>query len=399
MRVATVLGNRPQFVKAAAVSHLLRRHHEEVMIHTGQHYDDELSRIFFEELGIPAPDVQLELGTGSNLEQTGRMIPALETELDRVRPDAVMVYGDTNTTLAAALTAAHMHLPLIHVEAGMRSFDRTMPEEVNRVLTDHVSGLCLCSTPVAVENLRREGRADEAVLVGDVMADVALRFSALAQERSTIVGDQGLAAGEFGLVTAHRAGNVDDPERLERLVALLEAMPLPLFYPVHPRTRERLQASGMIARLQEAEHVTLHAPVGYLDLLALASAARAVLTDSGGLQKEAYVLGTPCITLRESTEWVETVQSGWNTLVDLSAPAALAALGRGTPPEHPDLYRAGRAADAIVTAISRWTPALGVVTASSRAGPRPGPAGAPGQAPRSPRRAARRRESRPHPRR
>jgi UDP-N-acetylglucosamine 2-epimerase (non-hydrolysing)/UDP-GlcNAc3NAcA epimerase len=359
MRIATVVGNRPQFVKAAAVSHRLREHHEEVMIHTGQHYDDELSRIFFDELLIPAPDVRLELGTGSNLSQTARMLEALPPALERIVPDAVLVYGDTNSTLAGALCAAQLRMPLIHVEAGMRSFDRTMPEEVNRVLTDHVSGLCLCSTPVAVANLAREGRGEQAVLVGDVMADVALRFGQLAVERSTIVADASLSPGEFALVTAHRAGNVDDPGRLESLVTLLEALPLPLFFPVHPRTWARLEATGLLDRLRSAEHVTLHRPVGYLDLLALAQAARVVLTDSGGLQKEAYVLGTPCITLRPQTEWTETVDSGWNTLVDLSAERALEALSAAAPPEHPDLYRAGQAAAGILSAIDGWRPALG----------------------------------------
>jgi UDP-N-acetylglucosamine 2-epimerase len=358
MRIATVVGNRPQFVKAAAVSHLLRERHEEVMIHTGQHYDDELSRVFFDELGIPAPDVRLELGTGSNLTQTARMVEALPAELKRIRPDAVLVYGDTNSTLAGALCAAQLGIPLIHVEAGMRSFDRKMPEEVNRVLTDHVTGLCLCSTPVAVANLEREGRGAQAVLVGDVMADVALRFGELASERSTLAADADLTPGDFALVTAHRPGNVDDPGRLDALVTLLEALPLPLFFPVHPRTWARLEAAGMLDRLRDAAHVTLHRPVGYLDLLALARAARVVLTDSGGLQKEAYVLGTPCVTLRAHTEWTETVESGWNTLVDLSTERALEALSHAVPAPHPDLYRAGHAAAGIVSAIDRWTPAL-----------------------------------------
>jgi UDP-N-acetylglucosamine 2-epimerase (non-hydrolysing)/UDP-GlcNAc3NAcA epimerase len=358
VKIVTVLGNRPQFVKAAAVSHQLRDRHEEVMLHTGQHYDDELSQIFFDELGIPEPDVQLSLGRGTNIEQTGRMMSVLEHELGRLDPDAVLVYGDTNTTLAAALTAAHMRLPLIHVEAGMRSFDRTMPEEVNRVLTDHVSGLCLCSTTVALENLRREGLAEVSVDVGDVMADVVLRFSPIAERISTILEDQGLYPGHYALLTAHRAGNVDDRSRLERLVELLESLPLRVFYPVHPRTHRRLTESGLLERLARAPNVTLHRPVGYVDLIRLASSARAVLTDSGGLQKESYVLGTPCITLRDRTEWIETVDVGWNTLVDLSASEAIAALERATPIEHPDLYRAGRAAGAIVDAVTAWTPRL-----------------------------------------
>jgi UDP-N-acetylglucosamine 2-epimerase (non-hydrolysing)/UDP-GlcNAc3NAcA epimerase len=359
MRLATIVGNRPQFVKAAAVSHLLRAAHEEILIHTGQHYDDELSRIFFDELGIPSPDLRLELAGGTNIEQTGRMMVALEAELGRLRPDAVLVYGDTNTTLAAALTAAHLRIPLIHVEAGMRSFDRTMPEEVNRVLADHVSGLCLCSTTVAMDNLDREGLGRVAVLVGDVMADIALRCSELAERRSTITADHGLETGDFALITAHRAGNVDDPARLALLVGLLTALPMAVFYPVHPRTHRRLSDTGLLGRLAAAPNVELSPPVGYLDLLKLATHAGVVITDSGGLQKEAYVLGTRCITLRDRTEWVETVDAGWNTLVDLSTEAALAALGHEPPAARPDLYRAGRAAAGIVEAIGAWTPALG----------------------------------------
>jgi UDP-N-acetylglucosamine 2-epimerase (non-hydrolysing)/UDP-GlcNAc3NAcA epimerase len=359
MRIVTVVGNRPQFIKAAAVSHKLRSAHDEILVHTGQHYDNELSRIFFEELGIPAPTLSLDLGRGSNIAQAGRMMAALEPSLQSFSPDAVMVYGDTNSTLAAAIAAAHLQQPLIHVEAGMRSFDRSMPEEVNRVVCDHLARLCLCSTPVAVANLAAEGLSDGAVLVGDVMADVALQFAGLAAERSSILKEHALRAGEFALVTAHRAGNVDDPERLGALVELLEAMPLPLFYPVHPRTKERLLATGLMARLDSASHVTVHPPVGYLDLLQLAGTARAVVTDSGGLQKEAYVLGTPCITLRSTTEWVETVEVGWNTLVDLDASAAVQALERGVPVAHPDLYRAGTAADAVVAAIGDWGARLG----------------------------------------
>ena len=354
MRIVTVVGNRPQFVKAAAVSHKLRAAHEEILVHTGQHYDDELSRIFFDELGIPAPALSLDLGRGSNVAQAARMMAALEPALVEFAPDAVMVYGDTNSTLAAAIAAAHLQLSLIHVEAGMRSFDRSMPEEVNRVVCDHLSGLCLCSTPVAVSNLEVEGLGATAVLVGDVMADVALQFGTLAAERATALASLGVEPGGFALVTAHRAGNVDDPARLAMLVTLLEAMPLPLIYPVHPRTRSRLTETGLLSRLEHAPHVTLTPPIGYLNLLELAGAARTVLTDSGGLQKEAYVLGTPCITLRPSTEWVETVQAGWNTLVDLSTVDALAALQRPIPASHPDLYRAGHAADAVVEAITAF---------------------------------------------
>lgn len=356
MRITTIVGNRPQFVKAAAVSALLREQHEESIVHTGQHYDDELSRVFFDELGIPEPDRQLGSGSGTNTQQTARILAGLEPVLAELEPDLVLVYGDTNSTLAGALAAAEARIPLAHVEAGMRSFDRLMPEELNRVLTDHASDLLLCSTPTAVANLEREGIERGVHLVGDVMADVSLRFSGLAEERSTALADLGVEPGSYLLVTAHRAGNVDDPERLLRLVELLEALPEPAVLPLHPRTRARLEAAGLLERLVRAAHLTLTPPLGYLDFLALARGARAVLTDSGGVQKEAYLLGTPCVTLRDTTEWVETVEAGWNVLVDLDPGGTLAALERPRPSgERPDLYGAGRAGARIRDVLSAYT--------------------------------------------
>jgi len=356
MRIATVIGNRPQFVKAAAVSLPLREQHEEVLIHTGQHYDDELSRIFFDELGIPAPDRQLGVHDGTNTHQTARMLAALEPELSDIAPHMVLVYGDTNSTLAGALAAAQSRIPVAHVEAGMRSFDRTMPEELNRVLTDHASDLLLCSTPTAVANLQNESAAGRVELVGDAMADVTLRFAPLARARSTALADHDVEPDGYVLVTAHRAGNVDLPERLERLVDLLEALPLPAMLPLHPRTRARLEASGLLARVEAIAGLRVTRPLGYLDTLELARNARAVLTDSGGLQKEAYLLSTPCVTLRPSTEWVETVATGWNVLVDLDRGAALAALDRAPPADRPELYGGGRAGEAIVNALAFYTP-------------------------------------------
>jgi UDP-N-acetylglucosamine 2-epimerase len=356
MRIVTVIGNRPQFVKAAAVSRPLREHHEELIVHTGQHYDDELSQIFFEELGVPAPTRQLGVGGGSLTSQTARMLAALEPELDGLRPDMVLVYGDTNSTLAGALAAAQRHAPVAHVEAGMRSFDRRMPEELNRVLTDHASDLLLCSTETAVENLRRESAAGEVVLVGDAMADVTLAFAPVAERRSTALDDHGVEPGEYAVVTAHRAGNVDDPARLERLIELLEALPLDAVFPLHPRTRARLESSGLVGRLEAAPRVRLARPLGYLDFLTLARHARAVLTDSGGVQKEAYLLGTPCVTLRDTTEWVETVEAGWNVLVDLDRDAALAALEREPPAApRPELYGGGQAGERIRDAVDAYT--------------------------------------------
>jgi len=354
MRIATIVGNRPQLIKAAAVCAALRRRHEEILIHTGQHYDDELSGVFFDELELPRPDRQLGLGGGSNTTQTARMLLALEAELRALRPDAVLVYGDTNTTLAGALAASQLGLELIHVEAGMRCFDRTMPEEVNRVIADQLSALCLCSTPTAVENLRREAVPGAVALVGDVMADIALRCAQLARERSTILARERLTAGEYLLATAHRAANVDDPARLRSLVGLLLSLPLVTICPLHPRTLARLRDHGLLARLRGAGHVIVREPLGYLDLLALLAQARAVVTDSGGMQKEAYVLGTPCLTLRDRTEWIETVHAGWNTLVDLDADAARAALTRTPPAARPDLYCAGRAVAGLLDAIDAW---------------------------------------------
>jgi UDP-GlcNAc3NAcA epimerase len=355
MPILTIVGNRPQFVKAAAVSSRLRERHEEVIVHTGQHYDDELSKVFFEELGVPAPDRQLGAGSGTNTAQTARILAALEPVIAEVAPELALVYGDTNSTLAGALAAAQAHVPVGHVEAGMRSFDRAMPEELNRVLTDHASDLLLCSTETAVANLEREGVRGQVELVGDVMADVSLAFRDVAEERSRALEERGLKAGSYLVVTAHRAGNVDDPRRLRLLVELLESLPLPAVLPLHPRTRARLEAAGLLERLSAAEGLELAPPLGYLDFLKLVRHARAVLTDSGGVQKEAYLLGVPCVTLRDRTEWVETVQAGWNVLVDLDPGAALEAIERDPPAERPELYGGGRAAERVRDVVSAYT--------------------------------------------
>jgi UDP-N-acetylglucosamine 2-epimerase len=339
-------------VKAAAVSRRLRQRFDEVIVHTGQHYDDELSRIFFEELGVPAPARELNAGGGSNTAQTARILAALEPALGELSPTLVLVYGDTNSTLAGALAARQAGIPVGHVEAGMRSFDRDMPEELNRVLTDHASDLLLCSTQTAVGNLEREGAAGEAHLVGDVMADVSLSFRDIGEERSDILSELGLEPGSYLVATAHRAGNVDRVERLEQLTELLAAMPEPLILPLHPRTRLRLDVAGLMDRLGSVRVVP---PLGYLDFLKLARHSRAVLTDSGGVQKEAYLLGVPCVTLRDTTEWVETVESGWNVLVDLDCEAALRALERDPPAERPELYGGGHAADRVCDVIAAYT--------------------------------------------
>jgi UDP-N-acetylglucosamine 2-epimerase (non-hydrolysing)/UDP-GlcNAc3NAcA epimerase len=350
MKVLTVIGNRPQFVKAAAVSRLLRAEHDEVLVHTGQHHDDELSTVFVQELGVPRPERQLGIHGGSNTDQTARMLAALGPLVADEAPDVVLVYGDTNSTLAGGLAAAQARVPVAHVEAGMRSFDRRMPEELNRVLTDHLSELLLCPVPAAVEHLRAERVAGEVVMVGDVMVDVAELFRPRAAADTGPLRAAGVRPGEFLLVTAHRAGNVDDPARLAALVELLLGLPLPVVLPLHPRTGARLEAAGLLDRL--AEGVTLLPPLGYLAFTSLLVAAAAVLTDSGGVQKEAYLAGVRCVTLRDTTEWTETVDAGWNVLVDLDAAAARAALERPLPTARPELYGDGRAGERVVAALA-----------------------------------------------
>jgi UDP-GlcNAc3NAcA epimerase len=348
VRVLTVVGNRPQFVKAAAVSSRLRSVATEVLVHTGQHYDDALSRVFFDELQLPRPEHRFDLGGGTNTAQTARMLTELAPLLVSETPDVVLVYGDTNSTLAGALAAAQAGVPVAHVEAGMRSYDRRMPEELNRVLTDHASSLLLCSVPAAVDTLRAEQVVGEVVLVGDVMVDV---FELLAPRADTsLLSELGVEAGGYLLATAHRAGNVDDPARLAALVEVLTGMPLPVVLPLHPRTRSRLDAAGLLDAL---DGVVVAPPLGYLEFAGLLLSCRAVLTDSGGVQKEAYLAGKPCLTLRDTTEWRETVEAGWNVLVDLDRSAALDALARPVPTARPPLYGDGRAGERVVEALVR----------------------------------------------
>jgi UDP-N-acetylglucosamine 2-epimerase (non-hydrolysing)/UDP-GlcNAc3NAcA epimerase len=352
MKILTVIGNRPQFIKAAAVSPRLRDGNSELLVHTGQHFDDELSAVFFRELGLPAPDLELGIALGSNSSQTARMLGALEPVVRSEAPDAVLVYGDTNSTLAGALAGAQARVPVAHVEAGMRSFDRSMPEELNRVLADHAASLLLCSSDVAASNLSREGVAGVVEVVGDVMVDVALAVQPRARERVDLVAARGLEPGGYALASAHRAGNVDDPARLRLLVELLCSMPLPVLFTIHPRTRERLDRADLLGRLEGSGTVITAPPLGYLETAALLVHARALLTDSGGLQKEAYLAGVPCVTLRSTTEWTETVELGWNVLVDLDAAAAVAAVSRLAPAERPTLYGDGHAGDRVLSALT-----------------------------------------------
>ncbi|MFQ5698642.1 MAG: non-hydrolyzing UDP-N-acetylglucosamine 2-epimerase [Myxococcota bacterium] len=353
MKVATIVGARPQFIKAAPVSRALAEgHHEEVLIHTGQHYDTDMSDVFFAELPIPTPSVNLEVGSSTPGRQTGEILIRVEEVLAAAvpRPDWVLVYGDTNSTLGGALAARKCGISLAHIEAGLRSFNPAMPEEHNRVLVDHCSQRLFCPTRTAVENLAAEGIATGVHQVGDTMLDAVLQFSDLARERSTILRRLGLERGGYLLATIHRNYNTDDPGALARLVGALESLGEAVVFPVHPRTRKELEKLPAFSprNLRPIE------PVAYLDMLELEAHARGILTDSGGMQKEAFFLGVPCVTLRPETEWVETVASGWNTLTGSDPDrlrAAVASLER--PPERPaDLFGAGDAAAQIVRRLA-----------------------------------------------
>ncbi len=351
MRIVSLVGNRPQFVKAAPLCIALRAQGEEVLVHSGQHYDPELADLFFDELGIPSPDHALEVGPGTPVHQIATIMERFENVLRDEHPDAVLVYGDTTTTLAGALAAAKCGIPLAHVEAGLRSFDRTMPEEQNRVVTDHLSDVLLCPTTQAVDNLAAEGITGGVHLVGDVMFDASRMFAPLAAERDAGAA-HGLEPGGYLLVTIHRAAATDTPEALDAMVEVLSSLGEPAIFPVHPRTRGKLHAGGRWDALDKVPGLVLAPPAGYLDFTSLLMGARAVVTDSGGVQKEAYFHGVPCVTLRDTTEWVETVDGGFNTLTGMDADkvrAALAALSM--PAERPPYYGDGHAADAIARAV------------------------------------------------
>jgi len=342
VKVVSIVGARPQFIKAAAVSRELRKRHQEISVHTGQHYDYEMSGIFFDGLDIPPPNVNLGVGSGSHGSQTGAMLKRIEDVLLAERPDWLLVYGDTNSTLAGALAASKLSVRVVHIEAGLRSFNRRMPEEVNRVVADHLSNLLLCPSDTAVRNLAVEGISENVHLVGDVMLDVLnwakRRISAKPPE---IFRRRGLKDKSYLLVTLHRSENTGDLKRLSGILDAVNGLDETVVFPVHPRTSKVFAKAGCHLK----SHVQLIEPVGYLDMVALASAARLVLTDSGGLQKEAYWLGVPCLTLRDETEWVETVTAGWNTLVGSDSEKISRAVHSFAPANsRPALYGDGSAA-------------------------------------------------------
>lgn len=355
MKIVTIVGARPQFIKAAAVSRLLRQQATEILVHTGQHYDPNMSAVFFDELEIPAPEYHLGVGSGSHAAQTGEMLVCIEDVLLKETPDWVLVYGDTNSTLAGALAASKLHIRVVHVEAGLRSFNRRMPEEINRVVADHLADLLFCPSDIAVQHLAREGIIQGVHLVGDVMVDTLLFSAERAKQRSSVLEELGLTPGGYLLATLHRAENTDLPDRLQSILQAFATIQEPIIFPIHPRTRNRI-AELRLQNLLDDSHVRLIDPVGYLDMVRLEESARLILTDSGGIQKEAYWLKVPCITLRDETEWVETVENGWNYLVGADAHIITRMVESFQPPAyHPILYGDGLAAGRIIEQLIRST--------------------------------------------
>ena len=348
MKIVSIVGARPEFVQVAVLSRALRRGHEEVLVHTGQHYDERMSDSFFEQLGIPQPDVNLGTKARGSSAQTGEMLAGLAEVIANVAPDLGIVRGDTNSTLAGAIAAKQLLLPLAHIEGGMRSYDRTMPEEINRVVADHISDIALVTDEAARERLALEGVRDRVYVCGDVMFDVFLRAREAARAQ---LGERlrALAEEPYDLLTLHRAENTDDRERLEAIVAGFRGAPRRVIFPVHPRTAARLTEFGLTL----PSEVTPIEPLGYLDIVALECGARAIFTDSGGVQREAYFAEVPCVTLRDTTEWTNTVDAGWNRLVGADSDAIRRALHADyeRPAAHPPLFGTGDAAERIVAAL------------------------------------------------
>ena len=359
MKILTVVGARPQFIKAVLVSREIRKKHKEVLVHTGQHYDHELSDIFFEELDIPEPDYNLGIGSDTQAVQTGKMMIAIEKLLFDERPDWVLVYGDTNSTLAGALAAVKIHIPVAHVEAGPRMFDKNIPEEVNRVLTDRISSLLFAPTQTSVDNLKKEGITKGVYLTGDIMLDSFLQFSKVAERNSKIISGLKLNKKEYLLATIHRAGNTDNKQNLKNIVSAFLSIDNRIVFPVHPRTEKYLKQYGLWDSLKKAPHIMVIDPVGYLDSIMLTQNAQKVLTDSGGLQKEAYFAKVPCITMDETTGWVETVEDGWNTLVASNRERIIAAIKHFQPRgKQRKVFGDGKTAEKIVAILTKQQLAL-----------------------------------------
>lgn len=349
MKIVSIVGARPEFVQTLPVSLALRQQHQEILVHTGQHYDYLMSQTFFDELGIPAPDYNLEVKSGSHGWQTAQILTHLEKVLLDEQPDMVIVRGDTNSTLAGAIASSKLHLPTVHIEAGERSFDRRMPEEINRLVSDRVADVHFCVSQTAVKRLAAEGITQTVHWVGDVMLDVMLRSRPLAHQKSDILKRLNLHPQQYSLVTVHRAANTDDPLRLQQIAAALNHVQETIVFPAHPRTRKAMTEIGV----ELAPHVKLIDPVGYFDMIMLEDHARLIATDSGGVQREAYFLSVPCLTLREETEWTETVEVGWNKLVGAETSQIVEAWSTFKPPaEHPNIFGNGDAGEQIAKILT-----------------------------------------------
>ncbi|MFD2614855.1 non-hydrolyzing UDP-N-acetylglucosamine 2-epimerase [Paenibacillus gansuensis] len=333
MKVMTVIGARPQFVKAASLSRALRPHLQEILVHTGQHYDRNMSAVFFDQLRLPEPDYYLGIGSGTHGRQTARMLEQIEELCLKELPDLVLVYGDTNSTLAGSLAASKLHIPIAHVESGLRSFNRRMPEEINRVLTDHLSTLLFCPTQAAVANLKRESITNGVYLSGDVMYDTVLYYKEVSGKQSKILQTLRLIPKTYYLATIHRAENTTDRNSLEQMILTLQSLGYPVVMPLHPRTK-KLIADFHLDSLIDPSVLRIIEPLPYLDMLALECQAKLILTDSGGVQKEAYMLQVPCITLRSETEWIETVQEGWNHVTGMVSDQVRQTIANLTVPEQ-----------------------------------------------------------------
>lgn len=354
MKIVTVIGARPQFIKAAMVSKHLRKHHEEYLVHTGQHFDYNMSRVFFEEMGLPKPNINLEIREVKNTLQVAKMMMKLTSVYEKQKPDLILVYGDTNSTLAGALSARQHNIPVAHIEAGLRSHDLTMPEEQNRILTDRISEVLFCPTDAAVNELKKEGITDGVEKVGDVMHDAALYF----KEKATKTFDLekiGVEKKKYILLTLHRAANVDNPKKLQTILNAISKSKHPVVFPIHPRTKKNIEKFGLgnIINKTNGKIISIN-PASYLEMLALEQHALKIVTDSGGVQKEAYFFKIPCITLRPVTEWVETVKSGWNILVGSDPDKISDAISNFSPTTEPkNYYGDGRSGEKIVSIISR----------------------------------------------
>jgi UDP-N-acetylglucosamine 2-epimerase len=350
MKVISVVGARPEFIQAMPVTNALRRQHQEILVHTGQHYDYLMSQTFFDELGIPTPDYNLEVGSGSHAKQIAEILVRFEEVLEKERPDIVIVRGDTNSTLAGALAASKLCIPVVHIEAGERSYDPHMPEEINRLVADRLSSVYFCASQTAVKQLAKEGITNNVHWVGDVMLDANIANRPIARQKSSILSDLKLVPGQYSLVTIHRAGNTDDPKRLTNIVKALGQVGETVIFPVHPRTLGALQK----LKVQFRDNVRLIKPVGYFDMMVLEENARIIATDSGGVQREAYFMCKPCLTLRDETEWTETVEVGWNKLVGVEMEKILCEWKTFSPPaKQPPIFGDGKAGRKIADLLGK----------------------------------------------